>query len=546
VQDFNDTGPFHDKQAFITGVHDIQRFGKAGGPQYRRNGYLRAQRPCENEDEKKKGNAHGKIFVAYEGIVQVHKIQTCLYNKIIRLSFYIFESDMNRLLIWILSVSLLGACKMQENIQDGDTAYKLKKYDLAATLLQKDFERAALPDEKADIAFRIGNCYAFNNRYEQAGKWYYQASDLGYGSESLLQYAYMLKAQENYNEAVKIFNQYLLEEPYRRPEITLEIQSCEQAILWIQRQDNEFERDTYVEPLSALNSVESDFNPVIFSGNKMVFTSSRDAASGENTDSWTGDKFYDLFYADMDGLGNFGNIQPFPGPFNAAYNDGTPTFNANSTEVIFTRCGSEDRKVDDYCGLYLSSLQPDGGWSEPALLPFFEDTMNLGTPCLSPDGMTLFFAATNPDGYGGADIYYTRRNAEGWDAPVNAGQGINTNGNEVFPAVDRSGTFYFSSDKHPGMGGLDIFSATFKMGKFSNIRNMEYPINSGADDFGLVMADASLYAGTDILSAGYFTSNRKGGKGEDDLYLFTKKEKKLRPPVYVLRGMVKFGYITSS
>ncbi len=441
-------------------------------------------------------------------------------------------------LLGLLLITLLGACTVQENIQDGQTAYNLKKYQLAAELLQKDFARAEMPDEKAKIAFQIGQSYAFNNRYDQAADWFFQANDLGYGSEAVLEYALMLKAQEKYIEAIKYFNQYLIEEPFRRPEMTLEINACNNALNWMQRQDDEYARDTYVTPLSGLNSSDADFQPVLFQNNKLVFTSSRSDASGENTDSWTGDQFYDLFVADIQDIDRFGSPAPFIGPFNTEYNDGTITFNKNFTEVYFTRCGSTDRKVDDYCGLYVSALQPDGGWSDPVALPFFEDTMNIGTPCLAPDGNTLFFAATNPDGFGGADIYYSKRNAEGWDAAVNAGQVINTNGNEVFPAFDAEGHFYFSSDKHPGMGGLDIFSATWKAGKFSNIQNLEYPINSGADDFGLVVLDKRTFAGSDTLAAGYFSSNRKGGKGDDDLYVYVKTKKKLPPPVYVLKGRV--------
>lgn len=441
-------------------------------------------------------------------------------------------------LLVILLIGLMSACEVTENIQDGQTAYNLKKYQLAAELLQKDFQKAELPDEKAKIAFQIAESYEANNRYDKAAEWYYTANDLGYGSAALLDYAYMLKAQENYPEALKYFNQYLIEEPFRRPEITLEINACNEAINWMNRQLDEYQRDTYVTPLTTLNSTDGDFLAVLYQKDQLIFTSSRSEASGENTDSWTGDKYYDLFVAQRKGIQDFGSPQKFEGPFNDAFNDGTPAFNSDFTEVFFTRCGTTDKKSDDYCGLYVSTYQFESGWSEPQALPFFEDTMNIGTPCLSADGQTLFFAATHPDGYGGADIYMSKRTSEGWDAAVNVGQVINTKGNEVFPSFDAQGNFYFSSDRHPGMGGLDIFSATFKNGKFSNIKNLEYPINSGGDDFGLVQLDTKQFAGSDTLAAGYFSSNRTGGKGDDDLYLYVKTKKKLPPPVYVLHGLV--------
>ncbi|HNE47267.1 MAG TPA: hypothetical protein PLT99_13695, partial [Chitinophagales bacterium] len=168
---------------------------------------------------------------------------------------------MRSVLLSLILVSLLAACEMPENIQDGQTAYKLKKYKLAAELLQKDYAKAELPDEKAKIAYQIGESYAYNNRYEQAADWYFKSSDLGYGSEATLQYALMLKAQEKYPEAMQYFNQYLIDEPFRRPEITIELNACQNAIDWMNRQQNEYERDTYVTRLNTLNSGDADFDP---------------------------------------------------------------------------------------------------------------------------------------------------------------------------------------------------------------------------------------------------------------------------------------------
>ncbi len=444
----------------------------------------------------------------------------------------------DRIILWGMCCLLFAACETAENIQDGQTAYNLKKYALATELLQKDFAKAELPDEKAKFAYEIGESYEANNNYERAAEWYYKASDLNYGSDAILRYAYMLKAQEKYIDAIKEFEKYLNEEPYRRPEITLELNACKAALDWMAEQKDEYERDVIITNLSALNSAQSDFNPILYQKDQIIITSSRTTATGDKTDSWTEDKFYDLFVSVKKDAGNFTAPELFVGPFNSEYNDGTPAFNKDFTEVYFTRCGSTNKKIDDYCGLYFSALLPDGGWSDPEPLPFFEDTMNVGTPCLSPDGQTLFFAATNLDGYGGSDIYMSRRIDGGWDAAVNVGQVINTTGNEVFPYFDAEGNMYFASDKHPGMGGLDMFSATWKNGKFSNVKNLEYPINSGADDFGIAILNKNQFKGKDTLMVGYISSNRPGGNGDDDIYQFIKTTKKLRPPVYVLYAKV--------
>lgn len=446
---------------------------------------------------------------------------------------------MNKIFTIFCCIALLvGGCKYTENITDGQTAYRLKKYTLAAELLEKEFYKDELGTTKAQLAYQIGQCYQYNNQVEAAAKWYQTAIDWEYGSDAILAYAKMLKAQEKYNEAIKQFKLYLDAEPYRRPEMTIEIASCENALNWIKADADPYDKELFVANLQVLNSPDADFGPAPASVHSVVFTSSRDDATGELHDKWTGDKFYDVYEAIFSGYGNFNSPQLYTGNVNTAFNDGSLVFSADYTEMFFTRCGSDDRKIDDYCNLYHSKLLPEGGWSEPEVLPFFEDSLNIGTACLSPDGQTLYFAAMGPGGFGGSDIYFSKRSFEGWDTPVNAGSSINTTGNEVFPAFDLEGNFYFSSDGHPGMGGLDIFSAEVIKGKFSNISNLKYPLNSGADDFGIMIVTQTSDASADTLMAGYFSSSRKGGAGGDDLYSFVKKPKKLRPPVFVLNGRI--------
>ena len=438
----------------------------------------------------------------------------------------------------LISMLLFAAC-VTENIQDGDTAFRLKKYDLATSLLQKDFNKEERPAEKAKIAFEIAESYQYINHIAEAATWYKTAIDWDYGSDAILNYARMLKAQEKYTEAIQQYRKYLEEEPYRRPEISAEITSCDLALQWMERQKDEYERDTYVSAVDILNSPQADFDLVPYRDNIYLFTSSRQSANGENSDKWTGDKYYDVFQTTMSSTASFTSPELFTGSVNTNFNDGAAAFSRDGTEMLFTRCGSTNKKADDYCNLYYSYFQPDAGWSEPEILPFFEDSLNVGTACFSPDGQSIYFAAVHQDGYGGSDIYMSRRLSEGgWDSPVNAGQTINTAGNEVFPSFGADGTFYFSSDGLPGMGGLDIFSAKLTKGKFSKIENLEYPVNSGGDDFGMLMTDRSKIKDSDTLELGYFSSSRTGGKGEDDIYMFVKTTKKLRPPVYVLHARV--------
>lgn len=444
---------------------------------------------------------------------------------------------MSRIALFSALLVFVVSCKLSENIQDGTTAFELKKYGLAAELLQKDFNENDPTADNGNIAYRIALSYLYINNIEQAEKWFKTAMDWEYGPEAMLMYAQTLKRQEKYHEAIKAFNEYLKEEPYRRPEITIEINACESALDWMQADKDEYQKDTYVTALAGLNTAAADFQPVLLE-DRLYFTSSRSSATGDNKDSWTGNAFYDIFASTTNYPGRFSSPESYNDKLNLPFNDGSVIFSADGNELFFTRCGTEDMRIDDYCAIYTSVLQEDGTWSEPTEIPFFIDSLNVGSPCLSPDGQTLFFVANYIDSYGGSDIFFSRRMFEGWSEPENAGGSVNTTGNEAFPSFGPDGTFYFSSDGIPGMGGLDLFSAKWENGKFSNVVNLRYPINSGGDDFGMAIDNRALKVGTDTLAIGYFSSSRKGGKGSDDLYMFVRKNKKLPPPVYVMEGRV--------
>jgi len=433
-------------------------------------------------------------------------------------------------------VLTLQACTLTENIQDGQTAWNLKKYGLAAQLLEKEFSKEDPANDNGALAFQIGRCYLYTGNSSAAASWFKKAIEWEYGSEAILQYAFTLKRLEQYDDAIEQFNEYLKEEPYRRPEINVEINACEQAIAWKARQEDEFERDTYVSNIRVLNSPDADFQLVHAADDLVLFTSSRASATGENKDSWTGNQYYDLFQSTTDRPGSFAVPIPWEAGMNTPYNDGSVVFNSNYSEMYLVRCGSDNKKIDDYCSIYVSYRQPGDTWTEPLELKFFEDSLNLGMPCLSPDDQTLFFIATDPNGEGGSDIYFAKRLLDGWDIPQNAGTSVNSEGNEAFPTFGPDGTFYFSSDGLPGMGGLDIFSANWNGNKFTKVSNLEYPINSGEDDFALLMETRPV--GKDTLSMGYFSSGRSGGSGSDDLYQYIRTNKKPRPPVFVLQVRV--------
>ena len=217
----------------------------------------------------------------------------------------------------------------------------------------------------------------------------------------------------------------------------------------------------------------------------------------------------------------------FSRSLNTKYHEGPATFSKDGTRVIFTRNnfnGGKYRKSADGINklkLY-TATQTNGVWSKAEELPFNSDEYSTGHPALSknrtgePDQL-LYFSSDRPGGLGGTDIYVSTWTNGKWGEPVNLGKEINTKGNELFPFADDKGNIYFSSDGRSGLGGLDIFYAQLPADGQQGpvVRNLGEPINSSQDDFGIV-TDGER-------NAGYFSSNRKHGGADDDVYRFTRE-----------------------
>lgn len=211
----------------------------------------------------------------------------------------------------------------------------------------------------------------------------------------------------------------------------------------------------------------------------------------------------------------------FSGDINSKYHEGPTAFFKDGQRVIFTRNnfikGKARKSSDGINKLKLYIARADkNGWSDLAELPFNSDEYSTGHPALSPDEQLLFFTSDMPGGFGGTDIYVSRLDGDNWSPPINLGDRINTKGNEMFPYADEKGNLYFSSNGHPGLGELDIFFVQLDgISPKGRVHNLGTPINSSNDDFGIV---------TDgIRQEGYFSSNRKRGGNDDDIYKFERQ-----------------------
>ena len=263
--------------------------------------------------------------------------------------------------------------------------------------------------------------------------------------------------------------------------------------------------------LRQLNSDHLDYSAVKYK-NGVVFTSTRGNGSIFSCEnSLTGGHYSDLYFAPSNGEGSYGEPVLLEGDLNGKYHDGVATFSYDWNTMYFSRNngkGPNDKGNVDL-KIYKATLKK-GTWKNVEELPFNGEDFETCHPALSADGNMLFFTSNRPGGYGGMDIYCVKLSNGTWGTPVNLGAEINSAGNEIFPFIDASGVLYFSSDGHLGLGGLDVFSVNERNGLWENRTNLGTPVNSPSDDFG--------FTGNTNSTAGFLTSNRPGGKGQDDLY----------------------------
>ncbi|RTQ47495.1 tetratricopeptide repeat protein [Hymenobacter gummosus] len=443
------------------------------------------------------------------------------------------------------TVAVLGGCAASGGLSKADKRFARGEYETAIELYKADVAKGK---DVATANYKIGEAYRVSNRIEQAESYYKAALDGGVkNADALFYYAQALKANGKYEEAATQFQQYATSGTNRTlvARAEREAQNAQAATtLLAQRNNNE------VMPLDQINSAASDFSATIKPDTKeLVFASGRDgkkylgngegfnhlyAIKFDDAEKMTGGTVMPYESVAMGGgaaatpapaAGATGTA-PAPAPAKSDKDAGKPVFNkpnmhqASATfspdgkMMIFARSNDGSKKGLMSVDLFVSYFR-GGTWTEPELVRGVNNSKaDDFSPVLSPDGQTLYFASSRPGGQGGNDLYKSTLGANNrFSTPENLGDQINTAGNENFPAVGPDGTLYFSSDGHPGLGKLDLFRV--EKGK---VVNLGAPINSTGDDF------APYVTGKDM---GVFASNRAGGKGSDDLYMFRKKPLKL-------------------
>ena len=244
---------------------------------------------------------------------------------------------------------------------------------------------------------------------------------------------------------------------------------------------------------------------------QLYFTSSRKMALGNELNGVTGAKSCDIFFTKLNDKGTWSRPEPMVGAVNSAYEDGACAFSPDGQTMYFTRCTTHPSQPR-YAQIW-TAQRHDATWSNPQPLRLSRDTLaTFAHPAVSPDGKWLYFVSDLPGGQGGLDLWRAQLTPTGIGFIENLGTPINTAGNEMFPTFRTNGDLYFSSDGHPGLGGLDLFCATFKPHHEIEISRLPAPVNSSVDDFGMTFEGHHM--------RGFFASNRNDARGYDHLYRF--------------------------
>ncbi len=405
-------------------------------------------------------------------------------------------------------------------LERAERAYAAGEYYEAIDLYRKAYDNVNDRDLRTEIIFMIAKCYMKVSDINQSEGWFSRAISRNfYNPEVYRYYGEALKMNEKYEEAIKQFAIYQELVP-GDPRGKIGVQSSELAIQWLANPE-----PYEITEMNFFNSRESDYSPAFANNDySLVYFTSARKGNGNRRHGATGEFFASIYESRLDRQGRWSRPSPLDG-INSEFDEGTPALNSNYTVMYFTSCKAIRKQING-CQIYQTTRTSDR-WGRPEVIDIAPDTLVVAHPAISPDELTLYFVSDKPGGFGGKDIWKVTRasRSSSWGTPVNLGPEINTAGDEVFPYVHPDGTLYFSSDGHPGMGGLDIFR-TLKMdnGDLAAI-NMGYPINSPADDFGIVFENR--------VERGYFSSNR--GRGNiDNIYSFY-----LPPLVFNVQGIVK-------
>jgi outer membrane protein OmpA-like peptidoglycan-associated protein len=480
--------------------------------------------------------------------------------------------------LMLVSLFILNANAQSGLIKEATRQFDMMSYANAIDLFEKALKKPEkIPDAlKLSVKTKLANSYRLIKDTQNAERVYREVignanSFTGEDSKTVMYYAQALASNGKYRESQEAFQKYMSVQTDDQRKGFLKIQSTAEKL-----QKN---ASSYKIEYLTMNSGKADFSPTYYK-NGMIFCSNRgEGGIAKRVFCWDNSAFLDLYFLpdlaaiggqgasslgggsnkagklqkagrtlgndeytsptanDSRTVGTYGGIaiagggsydevpqspsNRFSKDLNTKYHEGPAVFTNDAKKVIFTRNNFNNGKYkissDGVNKLKIYTADDKtGGWANVKEVPFNSNEYSTGHPSITKDDKLVYFVSDMPGGFGGTDIYVVSYNNDSWGTPVNLGKTINTKGNEMFPYVDANNNLYFSSDGHPGLGDLDIFYVDMKNGTpIGRVRNLGAPMNSSKDDFGII-TDAER-------KTGYFSSNRKRGGTDDDIYRFNRE-----------------------
>lgn len=418
-------------------------------------------------------------------------------------------------LMAFLAVALmLHSCAADNAMRKGEKFLAIGEYHDAAEQFKKAYTKTPTKERqlRGQRALKMAHCYRHISSTQKAISAYRNA--LRYNVASLddrLDYARLLLKNGEYKRALTEF-ELLNDSMPNNVLVRNGLLSAKMAPKW-----KEQGSDYTVKKMTEFNSRRADYCPVLAGDqwDRLYFSSTRNDALGDELSGITGAKPGDIFFSDKDDKGKWSKPQTIESGLNTEYDEGACCLSPDGSTMYLTQCLS-DASYPRFAQI-VTAQRSDASWGKTTPLLITNDTLSsYAHPAVSPDGEWLYFVSDMPGGKGGLDIWRMRLTANGPVGVENLGEPINTPGDEMFPTFRPNGDFYFSSDGHPGFGGLDIFIATVgEDGKY-HLSHPGYPLNSQGDDFGMTFQGQ--------LNQGFFSSNRGDGRGWDHIYSFYNPE----------------------
>lgn len=429
----------------------------------------------------------------------------------VRKQFFLYTKV---LALLVLSLLLLASCGAEKNMKKAEKFMAIGEYYDAASQYKQAYSKTPPKerDRRGLIAGKMAVCYRKINSTPKAVAAYRNMVRYNKATvDDRLELGRQLLKNGDYKQAAEQFGVVL----DSMPDNVLArngLLSAQQAPAW-KKQGSRYT----VKRMDVFNSRRAEYSPML-SGDQfdqLYFTSTRNDATGDELSGITGTKNGDIFVSQKDDKGKWSKPEVVNGGLNTEADEGASCLSPDQREMYLTQCVT-DPSYPRYAQI-VKSNRSDAAWGKASSVELTKDTLScFAHPAVSPDGQWLYFVSDMPGGKGGLDIWRVRITSAGYGGVENLGEPINTPGNEMFPTFRPNGDLYFSSDGHPGMGGLDIFIAhPGKTGRYV-LEHPGYPLNSQGDDFGMTFEG--------VKNRGFFSSNRNDGRGWDHIYSFVNPE----------------------